>query len=160
MKKAFVVLMAFMLGMGVTSCNQGQKAAPAAEAEHVEATPDPEETLNQLVAKAQAEGANWSVDQWKDAYRSAFDVMSPAMKSMYEVMQLVQGEGAATDTAAISKALAKAKEIEEEYGKIGVIVLKFDSIGKLYPNGKTVSEDKEFEKQLLKEVGLPEDFSF
>ena len=157
MKKAFVVLMAFMLGMGVTSCNQGQKAAPAAEAEQVEV--NPEETLNQLVEKAQAEGANWSVDQWKDAYRSAFDVMSPAMKSMYEVMQLVQGEGAATDTAAISKALAKAKEIEEEYGKIGVIVEKFDSIGKLYPNGKTVSEDKEFAKQLLKEVGLPEDFS-
>jgi len=159
MKKAFVVLMAFMLGMAVTSCNQGQKATPAAgAAEEVEA--NSEETLNQLVEKAQAQGANWSIDEWKDAYRSAFVVMAPAMKDMYEVMQAVQAEDAATDTAAISKALAKAKKIEEEYGKIGIIVEKFDSIGKLYPNGKTVSEDKEFEKQLLKEIGLPEDFSF
>ena len=159
MKKAFVVLMAFMLGMAVTSCNQGQKAAPVAgAAEEVEA--NSEETLNQLVEKAQAQGANWSIDEWKDAYRSAFVVMAPAMKDMYEVMQAVQAEDAATDTAAISKALAKAKKIEEEYGKIGIIVEKFDSIGKLYPNGKTVSEDKEFEKQLLKEIGLPEDFSF
>ena len=155
MKKAFIVLMAFMLGMAVTSCKQGQKAAPAAE----EVAASPEETLNQLFEKAQAEGANWSVDEWKDAYHTAFMAMSPAMKGMYEVMQLIQGEGAATDTAAISKAMEKAKDIEAEFGKLGSIVEKFDSVGKLYPNGKTVSEDKEFEKQCLKEIGLPEDFS-
>ena len=155
MKKAFIVMMAFMLGMAVTSCKQGQKAAPTAE----EVAADPVATLNQLVEKAQAEGANWSVDEWKDAYHTAFLAMSPAMKGMYEVMQLIQGEGAATDTAAISKAMAKAKDIEAEFGKLGGIVEKFDSIGKLYPNGKTVSEDKEFEKACLKESGLPEDFN-
>jgi hypothetical protein len=155
MKKAFIVMMAFMLGMAVTSCKQGQKAAPTAE----EVAADPVATLNQLVEKAQAEGANWSVDEWKDAYHTAFLAMSPAMKGMYEVMQLIQGEGAATDTAAISKAMAKAKDIEAEFGKLGGIVEKFDSIGKLYPNGKTVSEDKEFEKACLKEIGLPEDFN-
>lgn len=155
MKKAFIVMMAFMLGMAVTSCKQGQKAAPTAE----EVAADPVATLNQLVEKAQSEGANWSVDEWKDAYHTAFLAMSPAMKGMYEVMQLIQGEGAATDTAAISKAMAKAKDIEAEFGKLGGIVEKFDSIGKLYPNGKTVSEDKEFEKACLKEIGLPEDFN-
>ena len=155
MKKAFIVMMAFMLGMAVTSCKQGQKAAPTAE----EVAADPVATLNQLVEKAQAEGANWSVDEWKDAYHTAFLAMSPAMKGMYEVMQLIQGEGAATDTASISKAMAKAKDIEAEFGKLGGIVEKFDSIGKLYPNGKTVSEDKEFEKACLKEIGLPEDFN-
>ena len=155
MKKAFIVMMAFMLGMAVTSCKQGQKAAPTAE----EVAADPVATLNQLVEKAQAEGANWSVDEWKDAYHTAFLAMSPAMKGIYEVMQLIQGEGAATDTAAISKAMAKAKDIEAQFGKLGGIVEKFDSIGKLYPNGKTVSEDKEFEKACLKEIGLPEDFS-
>ena len=155
MKKAFVVMMAFMLGMAVTSCKQGQKAVPTAE----EVAADPVATLNQLVEKAQAEGANWSVDEWKEAYHTAFLAMSPAMKGMYEVMQLIQGEGAATDTAAINKAMAKAKDIEAEFGKLGGIVEKFDSIGKLYPNGKTVSEDKEFEKACLKEIGLPEDFS-
>ena len=125
MKKAFIVMMAFMLGMAVTSCKQGQKAAPTAE----EVAADPVATLNQLVEKAQAEGANWSVDEWKDAYHTAFLAMSPAMKGMYEVMQLIQGEGAATDTAAISKAMAKAKDIEAEFGKLGGIVEKFDSIG-------------------------------
>ena len=155
MKKAFVVMIAFMLGLAVTSCKQGQKAAPTAE----EVAANPVETLTKLVEQAQAEGANWSVDEWKDAYHTAFLAMSPAMKGMYEVMQLIQGEGAATDTAAISKAMAKAKDIEAEFGKLGGIVEKFDSIGKLYPNGKTVSEDKEFEKACLKEIGLPEDFN-
>ena len=155
MKKAFIVMMAFMLGMAVTSCKQGQKAAPTAE----EVAADPVATMNQLVEKAQAEGANWSVDEWKEAYHTAFLAMSPAMKGMYEVMQIIQTEGAATDTVAINKAMAKAKDIEAQFGKLGGIVEKFDSIGKLYPNGKTVSEDKEFEKQCLKEIGLPEDFS-
>ena len=155
MKKAFIVMMAFMLGMAVTSCKQGQKAAPTAE----EVAANPAETLTKLVEQAQAEGANWSVDEWKDAYHTAFLAMAPAMKGMYEVMQLIQGEGAATDTAAINKAMSKAKDIEAEFGKLGGIVEKFDSIGKLYPNGKTVSEDKEFEKACLKEIGLPEDFN-
>ena len=155
MKKAFVVLMAFMLGMAITSCNQGQKAAPTAE----EVAANPAETLTKLVEQAQAEGANWSVDEWKDAYHTAFLAMAPAMKGMYEVMQLIQGEGAATDTAAISKAMQKAQSIEKEFSELGTIVGQLDSIGKLYPNGKTVSEDKEFEKACLKEIGLPEDFN-
>ena len=155
MKKAFIVMIAFMLGLAVTSCKQGQKAAPTAE----EVAANPVEILNQLIENAQTEGANWSVDEWKEAYHTVFLAMSPAMKGMYEVMQIIQTEGAATDTVAINKAMAKAKDIEAQFGKLGDIVEKFDSIGKLYPNGKTVSEDKEFEKQCLKEIGLPEDFS-
>ena len=155
MKKAFVVMIAFMLGLAVTSCKQGQKAAPTAE----EVAANPVEILNQLIENAQTEGANWSIDEWKEAYHTVFLAMSPAMKGMYEVMQIIQTEGAATDTVAINKAMAKAKDIEAQFGKLGDIVAKFDSIGKLYPNGKAVSEDKEFEKQCLKEIGLPEDFS-
>ena len=155
MKKAFIVMIAFMLGLAVTSCKQGQKAAPTAE----EVAANPVEILNQLIENAQTEGANWSIDEWKEAYHTVFLAMSPAMKGMYEVMQIIQTEGAATDTVAINKAMAKAKDIEAQFGKLGDIVEKFDSIGKLYPNGKTVSEDKEFEKQCLKEIGLPEDFS-
>jgi ABC-type glycerol-3-phosphate transport system substrate-binding protein len=155
MKKAFIVMIAFVLGLAVTSCKQGQKAAPTAE----EVAANPVEILNQLIENAQTEGANWSVDEWKEAYHTVFLAMSPAMKGMYEVMQIIQTEGAATDTVAINKAMAKAKDIEAQFGKLGDIVEKFDSIGKLYPNGKTVSEDKEFEKQCLKEIGLPEDFS-
>lgn len=155
MKKAFIVMIAFVLGLAVTSCKQGQKAAPTAE----EVAANPVEILNQLIENAQTEGANWSIDEWKEAYHTVFLAMSPAMKGMYEVMQIIQTEGAATDTVAINKAMAKAKDIEAQFGKLGDIVEKFDSIGKLYPNGKTVSEDKEFEKQCLKEIGLPEDFS-
>jgi ABC-type glycerol-3-phosphate transport system substrate-binding protein len=155
MKKAFIVMIAFMLGLAVTSCKQGQKAAPTAE----EVAANPVEILNQLIENAQTEGANWSIDEWKEAYHTVFLAMSPAMKGMYEVMQIIQTEGAATDTVAINKALAKAKDIEAQFGKLGDIVEKFDSIGKLYPNGKTVSEDKEFEKACLKEIGLPEDFN-
>jgi hypothetical protein len=55
--------------------------------------------------------------------------------------------------------MQKAQSIEKEFGELGTFVGQLDSIGKLYPNSKTVSEDKEFEKACLKEIGLPEDFS-
>ena len=153
MKKAFLVMMAFVIGMTVTSCKQGQKSGTTPE----EAAANPVETLNQLVDKAKAEGANWSVDEWKEAYRTAFYAMSPAMKGMYEIMQLMKGTtDESVDTVAIAKAMTKAKEIEVKFGQVASIVERFDSIGNLYPNGKSVSEDKDFEKQLLKEVGLPE----
>ena len=59
MKKTLVVMMAFMLGLAITSCKQGPKAVDAAEA-----AADPAKTLTELVDKAKAEGANWSVDEW------------------------------------------------------------------------------------------------
>ena len=156
MKKTLVVMMAFVLGMAITSCKQGPKTDGASEEE---AAANPTETLNNLVEKAKSEGANWSVDQWKDAYKQAFVVMTPMLKGMYEISQAIQSAGTENaDTAAISKAMAKAKELEEQFGSLGEIVAQFDSIGKTYPNGKAVSDDKEFQKELMKEAGLPEDF--
>ena len=54
--------MAFVLGLAVMSCKQG----PKAEATEADAAVDPIQGLTELVEKAKADGANWSVDEWKD----------------------------------------------------------------------------------------------
>jgi hypothetical protein len=153
MKKIFVVMMAFALGMAVTSCKQGQKSEAAA-AEQTEGSSL--EIMTNLVEKVKSEGANWSEEQWKDAYKQAFAVTVPIMKSFVEIAQAVNSE--TPDTAAISAAAKKAEAMEKEFKPLGELVERFDSIAKTFPKGKSVSEDKEFEKQMFKEFGFPEDF--
>ena len=85
MKKTLVVMMAFVLGLAITSCKQAPKAAEAAEA----AAADPAQTLTELVEKAKADGAKWSVDEWKDAFKTAMTAVAPMMKEVQDLTKSV-----------------------------------------------------------------------
>ncbi len=164
MKKTLVVMMAFVLGIAVTSCKQGQKAEGAVneaeEVEEVATAGNPTEVITSLVEKAKSEGANWTVDQWKDAYKQAFTVMVPFMKGLQEVAEVIKTNNKANgDTAAIAAAIKKAQVLGNEFKPIEDIIHQFDSISSSYPNGKAVEEDKEYRKQLLKEFGISEEYS-
>ena len=38
--------------------------------------------LTELIAKAKSEGASWTTDQWKDAFRQAMTTMAPMIAMM------------------------------------------------------------------------------
>ena len=154
MKKMFVVMMAFVLGMAITSCKQSSPKAEGAQTE--EATENPQEVVKALVEKASAEGANWTADQWKDATKQIVVAMSPALQLMNEVSQMIKSEQ--PDTAKLNATLNKLEEVGKEIKPIEELMEQFDSIAKTTEIGKAVLEDKEFEKELKKAVGLPEDF--
>ena len=150
MKKTLVVMMAFMLGLAITSCKQGPKAVDAAEA-----AADPAKTLTELVDKAKAEGANWSVDEWKDAFKTAMACVAPTMKEVQDLTNSLQTkECEEPDTAKLAEVMTKLGELKVKYDPIENLISQFDSISKSYPNGKAVSDDKEFEKAMMKEFGL------
>ena len=150
MKKTLVVMMAFVLGLAITSCKQGPKVVDAAEA-----AADPAKTLTELVDKAKAEGANWSVDEWKDAFKTAMACVAPTMKEVQELTSSLQTkEGEEPDTAKLAEVMTKLGELKVKYDPIENLISQFDSISKSYPNGKAVSDDKEFEKAMMKEVGI------
>ena len=65
-------------------------------------------------------------------------------------------EGEEVDTAKIAAFAEKMKEMQEKYAPFEEILDQFDSISKSYPNGKAVSEDKEFEAAMMKELGIPD----
>ena len=73
MKKLLYVLFAFVLCLGMNSCKK--EAAPkddAAETEKAaveEKEADPP-SMADIVAKAKAEGANWTVDEWKEQFKA------------------------------------------------------------------------------------------
>ena len=153
MKKTLVVMMAFVLGLAFTSCKQG----PKAPADAAEAAADPAKTITELVEKAKAEGANWSVDQWKDAYKTAMAAAAPGLQEMSAIIESAKPkEGEDIDTAKFSAAMAKMEEFSKKFEPVQKMLSDFDSISRSYPNGKTVAEDKEFEKQLLEEFKVPD----
>ena len=152
MKKTLVVMMAFVLGLAITSCKQGPKAVdPEA------AAADPAQTLTELIEKSKADGAKWSVDEWKDAYKTAMVDVAPTMKEIGAIMeQFKPKEGEDIDTTKLAEAMTKMKDLEEKFAPVQELLNQFDSISKSYPNGKAVSEDKEFEQQCMKEFGIPD----
>ena len=66
MKRQFLVFgLAFTIAMGMASCKQKSEAPAAAEQAETEQVETKQPSAEEIVAKAKAEGANWSVDEWK-----------------------------------------------------------------------------------------------
>ena len=152
MKKTLVVMMAFVLGMAITSCKQAPKAVdPEA------AAADPAQTLTELLEKSKSEGANWSVDEWKNAYKTAMAAVAPQMQELGAIMESIKGgPDQEVDTAKVSQAMEKMEELGKKFQPLQDILSQFDSISRSYPNGKAVAEDKEFEKQMMEEFKIPD----
>lgn len=153
MKKTLVVMMAFVLGLAVMSCKQG----PKAEATEADAAVDPIQGLTELVEKAKADGANWSVDEWKDVCKTGFGYAAPVMKEMLDLYKSLESkDGKEPDAAKVAELMSKGEEIEAKMKPFEGLLTQLDSIAKLTPNGKAVMDDKEFEKEIWKEFGLEE----
>ena len=131
MKKLLIGMLALVMAVGFTACSSG--------------TP----TMEEIVASAKADGANWTVDQWKDAYRNMAVNVKPMMDEMKEMMELLEKDP--------TKAMEMAQNLETKYAPLNKLVEEFDEIAASTENGKKVAEDKEFEEQLKKEFDFPDD---
>lgn len=129
MKKVLIGMLALVMAIGFTACSS---------------TPSMEE----IVKSAKAEGANWTVDQWKDAYRNMAINVKPMMVEMQEAMKLVE-----TDP---TKAMEMVEAAQKKYGDVEKLMDEFNTIAEGTENGKKVAEDKEFEKQMMDELGIPD----
>lgn len=143
MKKVLIGMLALVMCLGMVSCKK--ESAP---------------NMADIVAKAKTEGANWSVDEWKDAYKQMMQAAKPMMLELQEVMKSMDNGGDDSDAANAAKfaeAMAKIQELQKKYGDVEKLMDEFDSIAKGTENGKKVSEDDEWAKSVAKELGLPED---
>jgi hypothetical protein len=109
----------------------------------------------EIVAKAKTEGADWSVDQWKDAMKQALVAMKPFMESMQKLSQ--KTEGGEPDLNKLKEVAEDLEKNKAEYDKIEKLMNEMDSIAKTTVNGKAVIDDEEWGKSVMKELGFPED---
>ena len=77
MKKLVIAMFVLCMGIGMVSCSKDKKV-----------------DLQELVAKAKAEGAKWDETQWKEAIKDLFTGAKPMIDWMKDVeTQMKEAEG-------------------------------------------------------------------
>ncbi|MBR6182411.1 MAG: hypothetical protein IKQ77_14535 [Prevotella sp.] len=128
-----------------TSESTGQSSETEKKAEA------PSASVTDLLAKAKAEGAKWSVDEWKSAYKELLLTGKPIVVELQNIVDdLVNNPSKANEIKAKAKDLEKkVKELNDEYDN-------FEDFAKTIANGKKVVEDKAWIEKTKKELGVPD----
>lgn len=161
MKKVLFGMFAFCLALGMVSC--GNKAAGGDVKDSTATAAAPvEETvkMEDVIAKAKAEGANWDEDQWKASFKDAMKAMKPMfdyMRSMQEEMKKAESGDDATKAAAVAKILAESEAKQKEFEPLEKQMEEYNAIVDANPIGKKLNNDKAFQEELKKEFNVPED---
>ena len=152
MKKSIFMMMAVVGLMAFTACGNKSAAAGAdADSTAVEATEAQAPSMTDLIAKAKAEGANWTVDQWKDVFKQAMLCTKPMAIDMNALMSKI-----GTPEAKDLDIEAEGKKLEEKYSGLMEQLSEFTTIAEATENGKKVSDDHEWAKKALEELGIPD----
>ena len=150
MKKVFVGMFALMMFLGLaTSCNSNGNANKAAESNETEATV--EETVRPLadvMKDAKENCANWSIDEWKAAFREFAINVKPAMIEYKAVMDEMEKDPTNEETLKKFESLLKNSGLQA--------IEEFTNIAEATENGKIVVNDDDFEKAMREELGLPD----
>jgi hypothetical protein len=163
MKKMFFISLAFCLGLGMMSCGNNAKAGAAADStatEEVKAeAPAKKVDINELVAKAKAEGANWDEAQWKAAYEDMFIAMEPMIKMARDMEEKTKAAKTEDEKMKIAlEMLANMEKMQKEMDPLEKGMNEFEKIVEANPIAKKVSDDPAFQAEMKKKFNLPEDF--
>lgn len=158
MKKILLAAFALVITLGIFSCKDKPAEStgqPTSETEFTsETTGAPTmQTVNpqdvkSLVDKAQAEGAQWSVDQWKACIKDVLTAIAPKMIELDALMEDLK------DPAKIQETMDKMKAYEQDFQPINELLAAFRKAAEATPNGKTAIEDIEYNKQVKRELGI------
>ena len=147
MKKLFLAgIVALAMGFAFVSCNESSKSDAPVD---IKTDGTAVEVLTDIVAKAKADGANWTIDQWKYVYKQAAIAVKPLLVQLADLSENM------TEENALEK-LADIEKLSAEYEPLEKLMDEFTELAKGTENGKAVDEDKDFEKQLQEELGLPD----
>lgn len=159
----FFMSLAFCLGLGMMSCGNNAKAGAAADStatEEVKAeAPAKKVDINELVAKAKAEGANWDEAQWKAAYEDMFIAMEPMIKMARDMEEKTKAAKTEDEKMKIAlEMLTNMEKMQKEMDPLEKGMNEFEKIVEANPIAKKVSDDPAFQAEMKKKFNLPEDF--
>ena len=148
MKKALFSFAIVAAGLLMASCgNTGSPRqsgdGPAQESEQTEqvaeeapaAEAGQPASLADIVAKAKAEGANWSTEEWKTQFKKAMEAYKPFAVAMNEAQP------------------AQLEEITKQYADFPSLIKEFAGLARQSANGKDISD--EWIQATMQELGVP-----
>ena len=132
----------------------GADSTAVAENAEAVANQEVEVSMADVVAKAKAEGANWSVDEWKAQFRNVAIAIKPMAIDMDAfVKKFTEGDVKNLKEEDLEK---EGKALEEKYADLNKLLDEFNAIAEGTVNGKAVADDKAWGEALFKELGIPE----
>ena len=143
MKKLLFSFIIVAAGLIVTSCGN-KSAETATEAEQTEQVAEEAPaaeavqpaSLADIVAKAKAEGANWSADEWKAQYKVALESYKAFAVAMNEAQP------------------AEMEEVTKKYADVPSLMEELANIAKQSEGGKVITD--EWIQTTMKELGIPD----
>ncbi len=143
MKKLLFSFIIVAAGVFVTSCGN-KSAETATEAEQTEQVAEEAPaaeavqpaSLADIVAKAKAEGANWSADEWKAQYKVALESYKAFAVAMNEAQP------------------AEMEEVTKKYADLPSLMEELTNIAKQSEGGKVITD--EWIQTTMQELGIPD----
>ena len=160
MKKVFFSMSLMVMGLFFVACtNSAPKAEDAAKAATEEVKEAVEEAvsiddLKALVESAKKDGANWTEAQWKDAFKTVIKAAKPMLVAIKDMEKKAESASEDEKLKIASEMMDKIKE----YKDVGDQFEAFQSAADASAIGKKVREDKEFQKEIEKDLGFGEGF--
>ncbi|MBP5508912.1 MAG: hypothetical protein J6Y23_13910 [Prevotella sp.] len=156
MKKLLFAMVAFALCLGLNSCKKEAAATDDPANAEVKAADDAAAAPNlaDIVAKAKEEGANWTVDQWKEQFKSVMLAIKPMMVAMSEINGKMEAAG--EDAGKMAEIMKEVADVQAKFGDIEKQMDEFSKIAEGSENGKAVIDDEEWGKKMMEELGIPD----
>ena len=110
--------------------------------------------LTELIEQAKSEGASWTADQWKDAFRQAMSTMAPMIKEVSALQKKAEAMSESSDMAALLKLSQEAQAIEQKYSGLTQQMEEFEKLVEANEVGAKISQDDDFLKTVLHALGL------
>lgn len=151
MKKILIGMFAFALCLGMNSCVKETKDAAEQAKDAVEQVAEKAPALADIVAKAKAEGANWSVDEWKEQFKQVMLAIKPMMVEMSDLVKNMKD-----DPSKMAEMVTESENIQKKYADLSKLMDEFSEIAEATENGKIVIDDEEWGKKMMEELGIPD----
>ena len=142
--------------LGLNSCKKEAAATDDPANAEVKAADDAAAAPNlaDIVAKAKEEGANWTVDQWKEQFKSVMLAIKPMMVAMSEINGKMEAAG--EDAGKMAEIMKEVADVQAKFGDIEKQMDEFSKIAEGSENGKAVIDDEEWGKKMMEELGIPD----
>ena len=148
-------MLALVMCLGMNSCKK--EATTEGQKEGTEQAEAKGPALAEIVEKAKADGANWTVDEWKEQFKNVMIAIKPMMVELNDIMKNIGGkEGEDPDPAKIAEMMSKMEEVQKKYADVDSLMEQFTDIAKGFDNGKAVIDDEEWGKKMMEELGIPD----
>lgn len=147
--KTILIILTLLLAMPTAVLS-----SPVMKCNSVLQSPQPSlKALEEIVAKARANGAQWTVDEWKLQTKNIFVVMTPFFKQIGDFQKMAE-----ENPDNVAAALASIAQLEQDMEPYVKLADEFDTLAQATEAGKAVMDDDEWAEQMMRELGIPEFF--